>query len=524
MSEEEVAMYQVAVGADLNVTGHNPADIKKITDKINLQRTPEDIISEINDGTYGVTEDATIENKLLNGDKPLVNSETEGLLINIPTYTWSEKLYRDQINYPNSNNDWKTTHWFEEYVDKTVEAEKKFINETRRLEVKPIIANSLTIQEASDAQILTDKYNEIINNAYLKASGAHEEKEQEWLDSTIDKLDEKISEEEIVLSDDVRRAMNFRAAAKIRAASTLELVTDEEFSELEEITDAINGIVDHTVSDDRGDISDAIQVGKLQGELLTSTLRQNEINATSYYFDPSHRLTDSITLEVLETEAAIASLTLPSEVTTSVAVTSNSGTTEKVHIKNPVEQIDVDNAPILVGTDSYLNSGIDVVLPSSVDTESISAGIEPSRVGAGVGYEYAKANPDKVVQYKEALKIYTAITDWENGPKVEVEDDNGIKHTVLDFNNIAPITYTDANGVSQTISDPSSFFGVYTMTYDDMNPLYLGDYDALKVKVADLFPAIKSGQESQVDARINTNTPLLITIQADKFYIDSNSP
>ena len=142
--------------------------------------------------------------------------------------------------------------------------------------------------------------------------------------------------------------MNFRAAAKIRAASTLELVTDEEFSELEEITDAINGIVDHTVSDDRGDISDAIQVGKLQGELLTSTLRQNEINATSYYFDPSHRLTDSITLEVLETEAAIASLTLPSEVTTSVAVTSNSGTTEKVHIKNPVEQIDVDNAPILV--------------------------------------------------------------------------------------------------------------------------------------------------------------------------------
>ena len=524
VSEEEVAMYQVAVGAELNVTGHNPADIKKITDNINLQRTPEDIISEINNGTYGVTKDATIENKLLNGDKPLVNGKTEGLLINIPTYTWDEKKYRDQINYPNSNNDWKTTHWFEEYVDKTVEAEKKFINETRRLEVKPIIANSLTIQEASDAQILTDKYNEIINNAYLKASGAHEEKEQEWLDSTIDKLDEKISEEEIVLSDDVRRAMNFRAAAKIRAASTLDLVTDEEFSELEEITDAINGIVDHTVSDDRGDISDAMQVGKLQGELLTSTLRQNEINATSYYFDPSHRLTDSITLEVLETEAAIASLTLPSEVTTSVAVTSNSGTTEKVHIKNPVEQIDVDNAPILVGTDSYLNSGIDVVLPSSVDTESISAGIEPSRVGAGVGYEYAKANPDKVVQYKEALKIYTAITDWENGPKVEVEDDNGIKHTVLDFNNIAPITYTDANGVSQTISDPSSFFGVYTMTYNDMNPLYLGDYDALKVKVADLFPAIKSGQESQVDARINTNTPLLITIQADKFYIDSNSP
>ena len=57
-----------------------------------------------------------------------------------------------------------------------------------------------------------------------------------------------------------------------------------------------------------------------------------------------------------------------------------------------------------------------------------------------------------------------------------------------------------------------------------MNPLYLSDYDALKVKVADLFPAIKSGQEKSVDARINTNTPLLITIKANKFYIDATSP
>lgn len=533
LSPQEVAMYQIAVGADLSVNGHNSADIKKITDNINLERTVEEIISEVDNGTYGskpmgfaaaASVDATSENKLLKGEKPLVNGDTDGALINLPTYTWDEKKYRDQINYPNSNNDWKTTHWFEEYVDKTVAAEKAFQTESKLLEVKPIVENSLTIQEASDVQILTDKYNRIMNDAYIKASAAHQAKEKEWLDNTVDALDKKITEEEIVVSDDVRNAMNLKAAAQIRAASTLELVTEEEFSELEEISDAINGIVDHTVTGDRGDISDAIEVGKLQGELLTSTLRQNDINATSYYFDPSHRLTDSITLEVLETEAAIASLTLPSEVTTSVAVTSNTGNAEKVAIKNPVDQIEVDNAPILVGTDSYLATGMDVVIPSSVDEESISAGIEPSRVGAGVGYEYAKSNPDKVVQYKEALKIYKAIADWENGPKVEVEDDNGIKHTVLDFNNIAPITYTDANGVSQTISDPSNFFGVYTMTYSDMNPLYLGDYDALKIKVADLFPAIKVGQESQVDARINTNTPLTIEIKADKFYIDATSP
>jgi hypothetical protein len=522
VSEAEVAMYQIAVGADLNVTGHNPADIKKITDKINLERTAEEIITEINNGTYdskplgfaaAAAVDSTSEKKLLTGEKPLVNDGTDGLLINIPTYTWSEKLYRDQINYPNSNNDWKTTHWFEEYVDKTVAAEKSFQTESKLLEVKPIVANSLTMEEASDVQILTDKYNRIMNDAYIKASGAHQAKEQEWLDSTVKALDEKIIEEEIVVSDDVRNAMNLKAAAQIRAASTLELVTDEEFSELEDLADAINGIVDHTVTSDRGDISDAIQVGKLQGELLTSSLKQNEINSRTYYFDPSHRLTDMISLEELETETAIASLSLPNDVTTSVAVASNSGNAEKIKIKNPVTPIATAETPILVKTASDTR---DVILPGSLKDK-----IE----GAGIGWEYAMANPDKVAQYNEALKVYKLLTDYENGTKVTVEDDNGIMHTVLDYNNLAPITYTDANGVSQTISDPSNFFGVYTMTYNDMNPSYLADYDILKEKVADLFPAIKSGLENpDISGKINADTDLVISIKHSKFYIDATSP
>ena len=145
--------------------------------------------------------------------------------------------------------------------------------------------------------------------------------------------------------------------------------------------------------------------------------------------------------------------------------------------------------------------------------------------GAGIGWEYAMSNPNKVAQYEEARKIYKLITNFENGLKVEVADDDGIMHTVKDYNNIAPIIYTDANGVSQTISDPSNFFGVYTMTYADMNPIYANDYDVLKAKVADLFPAIKSGQESQaVEATLNTNRPLVITIRGDKFYIDATSP
>ena len=523
VSQQEVAMYQVAVGADLNITGHNPSDIKKITDNINLERTPEIIIAEIDSGTYGkfpmgfaaaASANATSENKILNGQKPVVNGDTGGSLINIPTYTWSELKYRDQIKYPNSNNDWKTTHWFEEIVDESVRAEKIFETESKLLEVTPIIRNSLIMEEASDVQILTDKYNRIMNDAYIKASAAHQAKENEWLDNTVKALDEIIVEKELVVSDDVRNAMNFKAAAQIRAASTLELVTDEEFTELSITAGAINSIIDHISTGERGDISDAMKVGKLQAELLTSAVKQDEINLKTYYFDPSQRVLDIISLEELETQAAIAELSQPNEVTTSVAVTSNSGSAEKVVIKNPVEQIlSADNGPILVKTASDTR---DIILPGS---------LKDKLEGAGIGWEYAMSNPNKVAQYDEARKIYKLITNFENGLKVEVADDDGIMHTVKDYNNIAPIIYTDANGVSQTISDPSNFFGVYTMTYADMNPIYANDYDVLKAKVADLFPAIKSGQESQaVEATLNTNRPLVITIRGDKFYIDATSP
>jgi hypothetical protein len=104
-----------------------------------------------------------------------------------------------------------------------------------------------------------------------------------------------------------------------------------------------------------------------------------------------------------------------------------------------------------------------------------------------------------------------------------VTDDAGRDIKVKDFSNIGPITYTDANGVSQKINNPSTFFGIHTTTYDDMNPAYLRDYDDLKGKVADLFPDIESGQKSQlIDGKLprDENGVLTITISGDKFYID----
>ena len=70
----------------------------------------------------------------------------------------------------------------------------------------------------------------------------------------------------------------------------VELLDDVEFSELESTANAINHIVDHTVTDDRGDISDALKVGELQGELLTSKLKQDDLYSNTYYFESPYQL------------------------------------------------------------------------------------------------------------------------------------------------------------------------------------------------------------------------------------------
>ena len=132
------------------------------------------------------------------------------------------------------------------------------------------------------------------------------------------------------------------------------------------------------------------------------------------------------------------------------------------------------------------------------------------------------SNPDKVAQYNEAKKIYKILVSSDFGDMTTVTDDAGRDIKVKDFSNIGPITYTDANGVSQTISNPSTFFGIHTTTYNDMNPLYGLDYDDLKGKVADLLPDIVSGQKSQlIDGRLprDKDGTVVITITGDKFWI-----
>ena len=512
LSPQEVAAYQIAVGGELSITGHDPDDIQELVVDATGERTPTIIIQEVNNGTYGESTFRNADNQILDGSNTdaLFNAGIPDTIINLPTYTWNEKLYRDQIYYPNANNDWKNTHWFEESVDAVVTEEKVFNPNTRRLEVKKIEADTLTISETSDVNMLGEQINNILTGENLSAEDLA--REEAWYDSTVKAIDENIKNEEIVVSDDVRRAMNFRAAAKIRQSVILDSLSEEDYETVAAAAGAINSINENSQTGHRGDITNSVNVKKTETKLKKLSTESTELNANldGYYFDGVLREAHKKELERVETETAINELSLPGEKLTSVAVVNG----EVIQIKNPVVPIDTEEVPILVKTATNTR---DIILPGS---------LKDKLEGAGVGWEYAMANPDKVAQYDEARKIYKSVVDWENGPKVEVEDDDGIMHTVIDYNNIAPIIYTDANGVQQTISDPSTFFGVYTMTYNDMNPMYLGDYDTIKGKIADLFPDIKSGQKSQnVDGKLNTTSGALeISITADKFYIDATTP
>jgi hypothetical protein len=209
---------------------------------------------------------------------------------------------------------------------------------------------------------------------------------------------------------------------------------------------------------------------------------------------------------------AIKDLSLPSENMTGVAtMVDSNGDTTYIPIKNPVDQIEVDQAPILIK--SGVNT-MDVILPGSLKSKYS---------GSGISWNYAMSNPDKIAQYNEAKKIYQILVSSDYGDMTTVTDDLGQSFQVKDYSNIGPITYTDANGVSQTISNPSAYFGIYTRTNNDINPKSLYDYNVLKGKISDLFPDVESGQDSElINGKLPTDKDgaLILTLTGDKFYID----
>ena len=510
VTAHEVAMWQHTAGIPLNITGHDPADIERKVKELTNERTPTYQFSSLPMG-------ANLDNAVLNEEVPLNTEETEDIVINGTPDTWDEKkAYDDQIRYPNSNNDWKNTHWFKEQVDEITDEscpDKKFNPKTRKLECTGVKEGTLIQDEVSAINSKADELNDILQNTELSAEDI--ERQQTWTSDAFEMLNTKLDKKDLIIENTEKTVMQNALKDKINSSVLLDSLTEDEYQKAAGLVNDINAInSSSTDGGHRSDLTHSVYVNKLQGELetLSASASTSNANLDGYYFDGVLREAEKQKLEQTELDIAVKDLTLPAETTTEVAtIIDSSGNATYIPIKNPVKQIDVDKAPILIksGTDT-----MSVILPGS---------LKDKLAGAGVDWQYAMANPDKISQYHEAKKIYKILMRTDSGDMTTVTDDTGTNIKVKDFSNIGPITYTDANGASQTISNPSTYFGIHTTTYNDMNPTYLIDYDILKGKVADLFPDIKSGQESQmIDGKLprDSDGTLVITISADKFYID----
>ena len=510
VTAHEVAMWQHTAGIPLNITGHDSADIERKVRELTNERTPTYHFSSLPMG-------ASLDNAVLNEEVPLNTEETEDVVINGTPDTWDEKkAYDDQIRYPNSNNDWKNTFWFKKQVDEIVDEscpEKKFNPKTRRLECTGVKDETLIQDEVSAINSKADELNTILRNTELSAEDI--ERQQTWTSDAFEMLNTKLDKKDLIIDNTEKTVMQTALKDKINSSVVVDSLTEDEYQKAAGLVNDINAINSSaTDGGHRSDLTHSVYVNKLQGELetLSASASTSNANLDGYYFDGVLREAEKQKLEQTELDIAVKDLTLPAETITEVAtIIDSSGNATYIPIKNPVKQIDVDKAPILIksGTDT-----MSVILPGS---------LKDKLTGAGVDLQYAMANPDKISQYHEAKKIYKILMRTDPGDMTTVTDDTGTNIKVKDFSNIGPITYTDANGASQTISNPSTYFGIHTTTYNDMNPTYLIDYDILKGKVADLFPDIKSGQKSQmIDGKLprDSDGALVITISADKFYID----
>jgi len=552
-SDEEIAVYQIAAGGELNIAGHDPDDIQKLVKRATFERTPEIILDEQAKGITAenyYTESGVANNRILEESKPL-NSETikgtELNTITIQPYQKSDgsiKTSEDfEAEYEAIKNDsscvgacrtakylklskiendaWKAQYELnrieESKVNKIVkescpEGTKNKMNiKNRKLECVPILSDKLTDNEMIDVEVLKEEINKTLEENYYSESGIAEE--DAWKSNAVELIETELKNEDLIITNKDKTAMKFAVASKINNTMALNELSDNDYRKIQGLETGISTVIAAAEDGHRGDLTEAVKVGNLQHELntLSADVTASNTKLDDYYFDSSHRDIEVKNLEELELEVAIADLSLPAEKVTEVATIKNGNNTDIVQIKNPVEQIAVENAPILIksGTDT-----MDIILPGS---------LKDKLEGAGVGWDYAMANPEKISQYHEAKKIYKILMRTQPGDMTTVTDDAGRDIKVKDFSNIGPITYTDANGVSQTISNPSTYFGIHTTTYNDMNPTYLIDYDILKGKVADLFPDIKSGQKSQmIDGKLprDKDGTLVITISADKFYID----
>jgi hypothetical protein len=399
------------------------------------------------------------------------------------------------------------------YIDNKVEAivkeakvVKKFNVKTRKLEVVSVPENTLTITEQSDIDVLSSGINTILEDTSLTSEEVVVT--NDLIVTSNDILNKDLNNNNLILSEQKMSPLLGEIVNNLTSEAKLNALSDEDYKTVKTYEDGIKKIVTTAQTGHRADLGYAVNVGTTQGEIAALSAKHDAITATPYYFDPIHRESDKKAQAKLEEELAALVLAQPDETITQIATIETAGITKYVPIKNPVTPVEVDKQPIIVKKLGSPVNTYDIILPGTSQTD--------------LSYLDLIITDNKLHQYNEASKIYRALLSTDYGSMTTVTDDAGVEISVKDFSILPPMTYIDANGTLVDIPDPSTYFGLRTVTYNDMNPSYAKDYDVLKEKIAILFPNVSTIDPNahNVVKEYTENGELMITISGKKFYIE----
>jgi hypothetical protein len=181
---------------------------------------------------------------------------------------------------------------------KEAEVRAKLNTKMRTLTVNGFRNASLTVGEQADMGVLADGINDILDKTTL-TSDEIIRKNNLLLESKA-VLKQHILDNNLDLSEADESSTLEALVYQVNAKAALESLSAIDYTKITGYADASNKIVNDVNSGYRANLNQAINVGKIQGELTNNSLKQNAIINKNYYFDPNHRLVDAISLEESE--------------------------------------------------------------------------------------------------------------------------------------------------------------------------------------------------------------------------------
>ena len=528
-TDEEIAVYQIAAGGQLNITGHDQNDIQKLVKiatgersaKVILDEQANDIPSEVvSSGDSGGTNDSLI----LNGSKSVNNDTVKGTTINtrkLQNYHNSDGSIKTEadikaeyeaikaLDYPLSPCDaaCRTAKYIllakvdldatiaremldelqKNKVDSIVkkacpdEHANSFFTDSREFECVPIMPNTLTDKELNDIETLKAEANEVFYNNYYTEAGI--ETEKTWKDNAIALIEKEINDDDLVISDKDKTELKLAVVESINSKVALSELSEDEYSEIKEYEQGINTVIADANDGHRDDLTTAVGVLAAEDELVELNTELNEANTelTQYFWDVKGNRIWAEKKENIEAQMAELMLGQPNEKMTAVVTTISGFDHTYTPIFNPTDTLN-DSPVIIKNTET---GQYDVVL-------------------SGADSTYEGVNEDYLDQLADAKSLFYHLTRMDRPADITTyTDDLGVVYNVKNFSDIPKWDLPDGT----EITSPSATFGLYTLDENNVYPGNKKDYVAVRQQVADYFPNI------EIISSINGFAPTLSTLK-----------